>query len=73
METVIITTMETMEFFTKTPTAKEAKAPKPNWMAPIKAEALPAFLVKGASVSPAVLGLDMPKQAKNKNSSAIVS
>src|SRR3970282_1092923 len=42
-------------------------------MAPINAEALPAFLAKGASVSPAVLGLDIPKQARNKNSIAIVS
>jgi hypothetical protein len=38
----------------------------------INADALPAFL-KMASVSPAVLGFDIPKQARNKNNRVMVS
>jgi hypothetical protein len=45
VETVMITTMGTMESLTKH-LPQGSKAPKPNWIAPIKAEALPAFLVK---------------------------
>ena len=42
-------------------------------MAPINAEALPAFLAKGARVSPAVFGLVIPKHVRNKNNMPIVS
>ena len=67
-----MTTIGTAEFLTKIPTANEAKAPNPNCIAPIKADALPAFLEKGARVSPAVLGFDIPKQARNRNNMVIV-
>ena len=69
---VIITTIETIELCTKTPTVKDTNAPKPNCIAPINADALPAFLAKGARVSPAVFGLEIPKQDKNKNNITIV-
>ena len=62
-----------MEFFTNNPTAKDANAPKPNWIAPIKAEALPAFLLNGANVNPAVLGFEIPKHAKKINKKPMVS
>ena len=65
-------TIGTTELLTKTPTAKDTKAPKPSCIAPIKAEALPAFLEKGARVSPAVLGFEIPRQARNKNNITIV-
>lgn len=70
---VMIRTIGVMESFTKRLTPKEAKAPIPNCVAPIKAEALPVFLEKGASDNPAVLGFEIPKQARNKNSIAMVS
>jgi len=69
---VIITTIGTIESLTKTPTAKEDNAPILNGYAPITWDGLTAFFAKGARVNPAVFGLEIPKQAKNRNNSAIV-
>ena len=66
-------TIGMIESFTKTPTANDTNAPSPSCNAPINAEALPAFLEKGARVKPAVLGFEIPKHPKNKNNINMVS
>lgn len=53
-------------------TITEARAPNPICKAPIKADALPAFLVNGASDKAAAFGLIKPKQARNKAIKPIV-
>ena len=55
---------------TLTPT--DANAPTPICVAPNNAEALPAFLLKGASDNAAAFGLVNPRHAKKTNSSTIV-
>ena len=49
----------------------EMSEPSPIWIAPIKADAVPAFFAKGASVSEAVFGFTIPIQDSNKNKNAI--
>ena len=46
-------------------TITDAKAPKPICKAPIKADALPAFLVNGAKDKAAAFGLINPRQERN--------
>src|SRR5258708_38419772 len=48
----------------KAPMPTEANAPIPICIAPRRAEALPAFLEKGARDRAAALGLVKPRQAK---------
>ena len=68
----MISGMGRTEFSGKKLTAKDAKAPKPICKAPINAEALPAFLEKGAKESAAAFGLINPRQLKNKAIKAMV-
>lgn len=60
-----------IESVTKTPTATEAKAPNPICIAPMTAEALPAFFSNGANDNAVVFGLQKPKHPKNRKSIAI--
>ena len=53
-------------------TPPDANAPTPICVAPNNAEALPAFLLKGASDNAAAFGLVNPRQAKKANSMTIV-
>lgn len=55
---------------TLTPT--DANAPTPICVAPNNAEALPAFLLNGASDKAAAFGFVNPTQAKNTNNMTIV-
>ena len=48
-------------------TNAEVKAPIPNWIAPIKAEAEPAFLLNGAIQSAEEFGKIKPWQLKKIN------
>ena len=68
-DTHIVTTIGTDDFVSKKPKSNEVKAPKPICTAPINAEALPAYLEKGASAKADVFGAVNPTQAKiiNKN------
>lgn len=56
----MIPTMGKGVFAFKVPTAAADNAPNPICNAPIKAEALPAFLVKGAMHKAAELGKQKP-------------
>src|SRR6202012_3745164 len=53
-------------------TPTEANAPIPICKAPSKAEALPAFLLKGASARAAAFGLVKPRQVKKRNRKKMV-
>lgn len=53
-------------------TTVEASAPIPIWVAPISEEALPAFLLNGASDNAEVLGLIKPRQQRYMNSNAMI-
>ena len=48
-------------------TLNEASAPRPNCIAPINADAVPAFLAKGASESAEAFGLVVPTQQSKIN------
>jgi len=54
------------------PIMAAANAPKAIWIAPIKAEAVPAFFVKGAMESADEFGKANPWQLRNREMSTIV-
>ncbi len=56
----------------KAPMPTAASAPTPIWRAPRRAEALPAFLEKGARERAAALGLVKPRQARKRKIKKIV-
>ena len=70
--TAITAAIGTDDFVWNKLNTDDAKAPKPICVAPINAEALPAFFLKGWSDKAAVLGLVSPRQDKKINKSTIV-
>jgi hypothetical protein len=70
---VMIATIGTADLTSNILTPKEANAPNPICTAPINAEALPAFLLKGARDKAEVFGLVKPRQHRNKKSKIMVS
>ena len=68
----IILTIGNDERVSKKLTATDAIVPIPIWIAPINADALPAFLENGANDNADVLGLAIPKQLRNMNNRTIV-
>jgi len=70
---VMMDTIGTGDLISNILTPKEAIAPSPICTAPISAEALPAFLLKGASDRAEVLGLVKPRQHRNRKSNTTVA
>ena len=56
----------------KAPMPMEAMAPMPIWRAPRRAEAVPAFLEKGARERAAALGLVKPRQPRKRKMKKMV-
>lgn len=70
---VIMLTVGTADFTLNKLTPKEANAPTPICIAPMSAEAVPAFFEKGSKDRAEAFGLTKPRQQRKTKSNAVVS